>query len=110
MKLIRSAVLSALMTMPFAAAAQDSQVITWVPGNGQSCDRVCAGMGMRPLSSGVFTPNGKASNNQFYVCAADFNGDGYRAGFNLKPKWSTTCMVAWGPDAVRADDYQCGCE
>jgi hypothetical protein len=110
MKSIRLAVLTALVALPTVVFAQEGGAVTWLEGSGRSCDKVCRDDGRVPVSSGIFMPNGNATDNTFHVCAADTNGEGYRPGFNLKPKWNKICVVAWGREAVNAEDYLCACE
>jgi hypothetical protein len=80
----------------------------WFQGNGKSCDQVCKAQGMSPIASGIHTPGGKATQDQFFVCAADKNG--WRGGYNLKPKWADVCMVGYGGKEIRATPYLCACE
>ncbi|KAF0184251.1 MAG: hypothetical protein FD163_1825 [Hyphomonadaceae bacterium] len=77
---------------------------SWVNGQGQSCDNVCRAAGSSPVVSGTYI-NGQT----FFVCAANQNGEGFRAGYNLRPEWSNACWVGWGGREVGASSYSCMC-
>lgn len=83
--------------------------VQWLPGNGQSCDRVCNRARMQPVSSGQHWAGGQ-KRDFFFVCATNERGHGFRAGYNLRPDWDDVCMVGFGGQEVRARDYVCACQ
>ncbi len=78
--------------------------ISWVDGDGRSCDRACKENDTTAVSYG--DNNGK----KFYVCATNGNRQpGWnRPGFNLRPNWSKECWVENGGTA-KDSDYVCLC-
>ena len=82
-----------------------SQGVSWVPGSGRFCERVCRDAGRSAVYSGTYT-----NGNEFYVCSADAGGAGLRPGFNLLPNWSTTCTVGLGGKERSFSNYYCLCQ
>jgi hypothetical protein len=78
--------------------------LSWVDGNGRSCDLACRESGSEPVSYG------KLNGKKFYVCAANGgNQPGWkRPGFNLQPKWSDHCYVE-NSGTVMDSIYVCLC-
>ena len=77
----------------------------WVRGNGKSCASVCAA-----VSSGTYRhPDARLNGQRFFVCRADA-GDGLRAGYNLKPNWSSDCWVGHGGQEKAIGKYDCLCQ
>ncbi|RKZ46023.1 MAG: hypothetical protein DRR16_22610 [Candidatus Parabeggiatoa sp. nov. 3] len=83
-----------------------AQAAQWIDGSGKSCSQVCLDKGMSPVISGIWEKNG----NNFNVCAADAEGKGFRAGYNLIPGWATTCTVGWGGQEKSYSKYNCLCQ
>ncbi|MFS8037680.1 hypothetical protein ACI7BZ_12090 [Xanthobacter sp. AM11] len=94
-----------LFAVPVSAGAAG---LVWQPAEGRPCDQVCAGLGLKPLSSGVHAPGGKPTRDPFYICAANYNG--FRPGYNLQPSWSKACFIPYGGKEVAAKDYRCACQ
>jgi len=92
--------LATLATLSLPASANQ-----WLRGDGLSCDQVCRQAGRLPVSSGIFQANG----HPFFVCAANTGGYGSRPGFNLRPSWSSDCMVGAAGREVREPRYSCLC-
>ncbi|WP_172970513.1 hypothetical protein [Microcystis aeruginosa] len=82
-----------------------SQSLSWVPGNGRFCERVCRDAGKGAIYSGIYT-----NGNEFYVCSTNVGGEGLRPGYNLLPNWSTTCTVGFGGKEVSSTNYNCLCQ
>ena len=80
-----------------------AEAASWVNGNGQSCDVACAANGRVAVISGVYTKNG----SPFYICAG--NEEGYRAGYNLRPKWTDACVVGYGSKEKFSRPFRCLC-
>jgi hypothetical protein len=78
----------------------------WLRGDGRSCDEVCRKGGGQALVSGRY----KNTPNNYYVCSANQSGEGSRPGYNLKPNWSSVCVVGYGGKEVQARSYSCACE
>ena len=78
--------------------------LSWVDGDGQSCDRACK------ENDAIAVSYGDLDGKKFYVCAANGNRKpGWnRPGFNLRPKWSKICYVA-NSGAEDDSDYVCLC-
>lgn len=91
--------------LPTAGFAADD--VQWKAANGRSCDQVCSGAGLTAISTGVHTPGNQVTQDKFYVCATNMNG--FRPGYNLKPKWANACYVGFGGKEVGAKNYECGC-
>ncbi|MBB6309237.1 hypothetical protein [Xanthobacter tagetidis] len=102
---VQLALAAALAALPLLGGAASADVV-WHPANGQSCRDVCGMKKMEPVSTGAW----KNSQNLFYVCAANQNGEGWRPGFNLTPSWANVCMVPYGKQEVRASSYSCACQ
>ena len=85
-------------------AVNDAASLTWVDGGGQSCDTACSRHGLNPVVSGTYR-NGQP----FFVCAANEAGEGLRGGFNARPVWADSCLVAWGDRAIFSRPYVCLC-
>jgi hypothetical protein len=81
------------------------QATEWIKGSGKSCAQVCLNNDMKPFKSGTYV-----NGNDFYVCAANAEGEGFRAGYNLAPSWSTTCTVGWGGKEISYPNYNCLCQ
>jgi hypothetical protein len=79
--------------------------LEWVDGNGQSCDIACAGAGQLPVITGQYTGNG----HPFYLCAANAQFEGYRAGYNLREDWDEDCVVGYGTRERKVNPYRCLC-
>jgi hypothetical protein len=79
--------------------------LEWVDGNRQSCDIACAGAGQLPAITGQYTGNG----HPFYICVANAQGEGNRAGYNLRDDWDEDCVVGYGGRERRIKHYQCLC-
>ena len=77
----------------------------WVDAYGRPCDVVCGSRGLKPVVSGIYV-NGE----KFFVCAANARGEGYRAGYNLRPSWADKCVVGWGGREMSVRPYRCLCE
>jgi hypothetical protein len=76
----------------------------WMPATASSCEDTCDAEGLRAVSSGFYT-NGE----QFFVCATDYNNEGFRPGYNLRP-WDDKCVVGWGGQEVNGIPYVCLCQ
>lgn len=88
-----------LVLIPFLSHAE----IQWVVGN-TSCAAVCGSVNSSPVQSGVYK-----NGNPFYVCRANAQGEGMRAGYNLQPSWSEKCTVGWGGKELPIAQYECLC-
>lgn len=85
--------------------ATPSHAARWVSGSGRSCDNVCGS----PVVSGTYSsPDARMNGQRFFVCRANV-GDGSRAGYNLRPNWSTTCTVGHGGAEKSIGSYSCLC-
>jgi hypothetical protein len=76
----------------------------WIQGSGKSCPQVCNDNNLFPVAAGTYT-----NGNKFYTCAGNANGEGFRTGYNLSPKWSTSCIVGLGGKEVFEKSYYCLC-
>lgn len=79
----------------------------WVVGNGRSCDNACASDA--PGSFAVITGFYRFNDQPFFLCASDASGEGWRAGYNLRPKWSHACVVGYGGKESFGTPYKCLC-
>lgn len=92
-----------VLLLCMASAAQSEN--RWVRSSGESCYIACHKAGMNPFASGNYK-----NGNQFYICAANAGGEGFRAGFNLAPSWDHACFVAYGANrSVAVSNYSCLC-
>jgi hypothetical protein len=82
-----------------------SHGFNWVPGNGKLCQQVCSDAGLTAVYSGTYI-----NGNQYYVCATNAQGGGFRPGYNLLPNWSTTCTVGLGGQELSFSSYYCLCQ
>jgi len=74
------------------------------------CDEVCPVPRSRPVVSGTYVSTDARLNGQsFFVCRANANREGLRAGYNLKPNWSKHCWVGYGGRERFEQNYQCLC-
>ena len=103
------AIAGLLLLAGLAAEAQGQGQVQWVPGSGQSCDRVCDRARMQPVSSGQHWAQGHRRDH-YFVCASNERGHGFRPGYNLRPDWDDVCMVGFGGKEVHARDYVCACQ
>ena len=90
---------SFLIALPFSSYADTN----WVAGN-RSCATVCESANSTPMQSGIYK-----NGNPFYICRANPQGEGKRAGYNLQPDWSTNCTVGWGGKELPVSSYECLC-
>ncbi len=88
----------------FTGSAVDAGAVEWVNASGNSCLRACRRVGLRPVTSGVYS-NGA----RYFVCATNYAGEGFRPGYNLQPSWANSCTVGWGGHERSAPDYRCLC-
>jgi hypothetical protein len=86
-------------------AADVSANVQWKTATHPSCDNTCQAASLAPVISGYYV-NGYA----FYVCAANAKGEGYRAGYNLRPAWTNACIVGWGGEEISVKSYRCLCQ
>lgn len=86
------------------SAVTDAHAVEWVRATVASCENTCNAARRTPVSSGVYV-NGE----KFYVCSANAHGEGFRAGFNLRPNWANTCTVGWGGREEGISSYYCLC-
>ncbi|MFG1300856.1 hypothetical protein V5F49_13770 [Xanthobacter sp. V3C-3] len=107
MKIWKAVLVTAALLAALPASAGAGELV-WQPAEGRPCDQVCAGLGLRPLTSGVHAPGGKPTRDAFYICSANYNG--FRPGYNLQPSWSKACFIPYGGKEVAAKDYRCGCQ
>jgi hypothetical protein len=77
----------------------------WVNATVPSCDNTCHAAGMQPVISGYY-----GNGEPFYVCAGNANGEGLRAGYNLRPSWANACTVGWGGHEIPVNPYVCLCQ
>ena len=90
-----------LVCAPQIAAAR------WVAADGNSCDVVCKAAGSRAITTlGHYTGTG---GQPYYVCRANANNEGNRAGFNLQPYWSNVCTIGWDGREFPDPNYECLC-
>ena len=90
-----------LIMMPFPAMAAK-----WVKGGNKSCDQACAD----PMWSGQYSSSNALLNGQkFYICRANAGGQGFRAGYNLRPNWAGHCWVGYGGAEKPTRPYECLC-
>jgi hypothetical protein len=80
--------------------------LSWEHSGGQSCNIACRDLGKLPVSSGNYSRNG----NPFYVCSANAEREGFRAGYNLIPVSTNTCTVGWGGHEKSYQNYMCLCQ
>ncbi|MFO1168513.1 MAG: hypothetical protein U1E19_10425 [Rhodoblastus sp.] len=106
MRYLSRALMFAAIAASCSATSLAAEELDWVGGNGRSCDAVCKQAGKQAVVAGYY----KGGANPFYVCHADQAGEGWRAGYNLKPSWSNACMVPYGGKEVRASNYACACQ
>jgi hypothetical protein len=85
------------------AASSAVAELRWARTEGQTCRVVCGAL-WAPVSSGEYS-----NGHKFYICRADAHGEGFRAGFNLEPRWSNHCYVAHVVEEAY-DRYDCLCE
>lgn len=93
-----------LLALALCLAAAPAAAQVWVDGGGRSCDAACGASGMAPVVSGT-NPNGQP----YYACAANARGEGYRAGYNLRPSWANSCTVGSGGQELSVPAYSCLC-
>ena len=109
MKILKALLVAGALAAPMLSAASGLAAdIQWKPGNGRSCDQVCSAARLTALYSGVHTPGNQVTQDKFYICATNMNG--YRPGYNLKPKWASACWVGYGGKEVAAKEYECACQ
>jgi hypothetical protein len=76
----------------------------WINAGNQSCDFVCSRAGRPAARSGIYM-----NGFPFFICAGNAAGQGFRAGYNLKPNWANACIVGWGGREVPVRPYRCLC-
>ncbi|MFG1189979.1 hypothetical protein [Xanthobacter flavus] len=108
MKIPKAFLVAATLAAPILPPAGFAADIQWKPANGGSCDQVCSAARLTALYSGVHAPGNQVTQDKFYICATNMNG--YRPGYNLKPKWSSACWVGYGGKEVAAKNYECACQ
>jgi len=91
-----------LFLVTSVSVAQPAQ---WIDASGKSCTQVCLDKDMSPVISGIYI-----NGHNFNVCATNAQGEGFRAGYNLLPSWSTTCTVGWGGREKSYPNYNCLCQ
>jgi hypothetical protein len=80
------------------------------PRGGRPCDEVCPTPRSQPVVSGTYrSPDARLDGQRFFVCRANVNREGLRAGYNLKPNWSRHCWVGHGGQEKSIANYQCLC-
>jgi hypothetical protein len=80
---------------------------SWLPANGSPCDAVCK----TPVVSGTLShPDARYNGNRYFVCRANIDRQGMRAGYNLRPDWAASCWVAHGGKEKRGRPYDCLCD
>ncbi|QLQ31496.1 MAG: hypothetical protein HZT40_07705 [Candidatus Thiothrix singaporensis] len=87
-------------------ASQAAAAASWFEANGESCFNVCQAHRLNAITSGVYRVNG----NPFYICRANPGREGYRAGYNLQPNWSSKCFVGYSGQEQGIESYQCLCQ
>jgi len=80
----------------------------WVAADGNSCDVVCKAAGSTAVSPGNHTGT-DFKVKPVYVCRANANGEGNRAGYNLQPYWSNVCTIGWNGRESPDANYDCLC-
>ncbi|PRQ05298.1 hypothetical protein ENSA5_02880 [Enhygromyxa salina] len=88
----------------WATSADASAQVHWVPATQPSCDNTCQAVSLSPVASGKYV-----NGFDFYVCSGNAYGEGYRAGFNLRPAWANACIVGWGGKSIFVSPYRCLC-
>jgi len=96
--------LAALILAALATNGAFAGEISWVDGDGQSCDRACK------ENDAVAVSYGDLDGKKFYVCATNGNNrPGWnRPGFNLRPNWSKHCYVD-NAGSQNDSNYVCLC-
>jgi hypothetical protein len=87
-----------------SADAHRSLRLQWVDARGQRCDIVCEQINKRPVISGTYT-NGE----DLFICSANVNGEGSRAGYNLARISDDACTVGYGGGEHSISPYSCLC-
>jgi hypothetical protein len=77
----------------------------WVDATVASCENTCDNANLRAVVAGVYV-NGE----KFFVCATNYNNEGFRPGYNLRPSSANACVVGWGGQEVNGVPYVCLCE
>ncbi len=99
---LRRVALGFVLGIPMLAAPAHA---AWIQGKGLSCDQACTNAGWSPVISGYYN-----RGHPFYVCAGNAAGEGFRGGYNLRPKWSRHCIVGYGGRERFESNYVCLCQ
>lgn len=100
-----SSVLKMLVVASATMVSSSAFAMTWVDGGGKSCFDACQAKGKLAIASGTYQ-NGQ----HMFICAANANGEGERAGYNLKPNWANACWVGHGGQEKAVKPYKCMCK
>lgn len=107
MKIWKAVLFTSALLLAAAPVSAGPGDLEWQAAEGRPCDQVCAGIGLKPVQSGVHAPGGKPTRDPFYICSANYNG--FRPGYNLQPNWSKACFIPYGGKEVAAKNYLCAC-
>jgi hypothetical protein len=78
--------------------------LTWVRGDGELCSRVCSN---EELHAPLVGTSRRAS---VYVCRANAEGQGNRAGYNMAyDRWTHRCTIGISDAQGEYDRYECLC-
>jgi hypothetical protein len=94
------------LTVASAVFCAEASAGQWVKTNNTECDIVCDKKGSAVVNSGTMLPSGQP----YMVCAAEVKGSGLRGGYQVRPKWSNACWVAYGGKEMAITPYQCLCQ
>ena len=73
-----------------------------------SCSQACTAAGSSPIESGLYRG---VSDRKFLMCAANYNNEGFRGGFNLDyDGFSHGCRVGHGSNEIEVtNNFKCLC-
>jgi hypothetical protein len=96
------ALIAPVVAIVLAGAKAAHAETTWVPVSASTCDLTCSGVGKSAVVSGKYM-----GGAPFYVCAADYLGEGFRPGYNL---FGGQCFIASHEKEIGVAAYLCLCQ